>query len=194
MAQQERWLDLAHFEQRHHRKQQRYEHPHAGPLGGGRPRQPVIHRQRADLIHVVGNHRDRNPRHQHADKAANNAQRQRLEEIDAENLTARATDALHDRDALDLLPHEHARHARHRDAAEHDNHETDQAEIIFGALEVFADLFLTISKGAHTYELRPQLGLQIVCERVDLSIGNAQQHLARDAAAERDQAVSARSS
>ena len=71
-----------------------------------------------------------------------NAERQRLEQIHRQNLAARAADTFHDRDALDLLPHEHARHARHGDAAEHDDDEADEAQIVFGALEVFADLLL----------------------------------------------------
>ena len=77
------------------------------------------------------------------------------------NLPARAPDALHHRNALDLLPDEHARDARHGDAAEHDDDEADEAEIIFRALEVFADLLLAIPIRTHAHELRPQLGLEV---------------------------------
>jgi len=42
----------------------------------------------------------------------------------------RAADAFQDRNALDLLLHEHARHARHADAAENEHHQTDQAQIV----------------------------------------------------------------
>ena len=115
------------------------------------------------------------------------SERQRLQEVHGKNLPARPADAFHDGDALDLLPHEHTRHARHGDAAEHDDHETDEAEIVFRALEVLADLFLAIPIRPHADELRPQLCLQFARQRVDLRFGNPQQHLTHHTAAERQQ-------
>ena len=56
-----------------------------------------------------------------------------LQHVGGEHLPRRRADALQDRDALDLLPHEHARDAPHADAAEHEDHEADQAQVVLGA-------------------------------------------------------------
>ena len=113
---------------------------------------------------------------------------ERLHQVHGEDLTARASNALHDRDAFDFLPHEHARHARDRDASEHDDDEADQAEIIFGALEILADLFLTIAVRPHANELGPKLGLQTARQRIYLAVGHTKQHLAHHAAAKGEEA------
>ena len=133
LAQQQRRLHLPHLEQRHHGKQQRHQHADAHALRHGRSREPVGDRQRADLIHVGGDQRDGERGQADADHAAERPERERLKQIHRENLAAGAAHALHHRDALDLLPDEHARHARHGDAAQHHDHEPDQAEIVFRA-------------------------------------------------------------
>ncbi len=68
-----------------------------------------------------------------------------------------------------------------------DDDEADEAEIVLGALEVLAYLLLPITVGAHAHELRSVLCLKLARQRVDLRLGHAQQHLARDAAAKRDE-------
>ena len=77
-----------------------------------------------------------------AEQAAGQAQQRDLQHIRREHLPGRRADALQDRDAADLLPHEHARDAPHADAAEHHDDEADQAQIVLGPLQVFADLIL----------------------------------------------------
>ncbi len=41
---------------------------------------------------------------------------------------------------LDLLLHEHPGDARHADPAENHDHQADQAQIVLGAAEVFAEI------------------------------------------------------
>ena len=72
-------------------------------------------------------------------------------------------------------------------AAEQDDHEANEAEVIFGPLKVFAYLFLTISIRADANELRAKLGLQLGGQVIDFAFRHAQQHLAHHAAAEREQ-------
>ena len=43
-------------------------------------------------------------------------------------------------DAADLLQDEHARDARYRDAAEDDDHQADEAQVVLRPIEVAADL------------------------------------------------------
>ncbi len=62
-------------------------------------------------------------------------------------------DALQHRDAADLLEDEHARHARHRDAAEDDDHQADQAQIVLRPVEVSADLVVGRAERARVDEL-----------------------------------------
>ena len=55
---------------------------------------------------------------------------------------ASRADAFQDGDAAHLLQDEHARDARHRDAAENHDDQADQAQVVLGAIEVPADLIL----------------------------------------------------
>ncbi len=54
----------------------------------------------------------------------------------------RGAEALQDRDAADLLPDEHARDARHADAAEDDDDQADQAQVVLRPGQVLAHLVL----------------------------------------------------
>jgi hypothetical protein len=64
-----------------------------------------------------------------------------LQHVGGQHLAGRRAQA-QDRDAADLLADEHPRDAPHADAAEDDDDEADQAEIVPGALEILADLVL----------------------------------------------------
>ena len=65
---------------------------------------------------------------------------QHLRHVGGEHLPGRRPDALEDRDAPDLLLDEHARDAPDADPAEHDDHETDEAQVILRPRHVFADV------------------------------------------------------
>ena len=71
-----------------------------------------------------GDGRDGARGQRHAEQAAGQAEHHHLQQVDGEDLRRARADALQDGDAADLLQDEHARHARHGDAAE--NHD-DQA-------------------------------------------------------------------
>ena len=74
--------------------------------------------------------RDRERRQQHAKHAAGEAERDDLGHVDGQQLRRPPADALQDRDAPDLLLHEHARDARHADAAENHDHQADEAQVV----------------------------------------------------------------
>ena len=69
----------------------------------------------------------------------------------------RRAKALEDRDALDLLAHEDAGHAPHADAAEHDDHEADEAQVVLGADEVVADVVFEQRVRSRRHEVAAQL-------------------------------------
>ena len=60
-------------------------------------------------------------------------QQQHLRHIDREHLARGAPDALQDGDAADLLLHEHPRDARDADAAEDEDHQAHEAQVVLGA-------------------------------------------------------------
>ncbi len=83
----------------------------------------------------------------------------------------------------DLLHDEHPRHARHRNAAEDHDHQTDHAQVVLRPIEVAADLVVVGSVGARGDVLRAEIAAQRAHERVDLLIGHPdEQHAARPAA------------
>ena len=80
-------------------------------------------------------------RRQHdAEQASREAERQDLQQVDGDDLHGSRADALEHGDAADLLQDEHARDARDGDAAEDDDDQPDQAQVVLGAIEVPADL------------------------------------------------------
>ncbi len=153
-----------------------------------RPRQPVRHRQRADLIHVRRYQRNGHRRQANANCASQHAQPQRLHQVDRENSPAGAAHALHHGDAFDLLADEHAGDARYGDASQDHNHQPDEAQIVLRATEVFTDLFLPVLIRPHAHELRPQRSVQTPGQRVHRRIRQSQKHLAHHAAAKAQQA------
>ena len=65
-----------------------------------------------------------------------------LHEVHGDDLPGAGADAFQHGDALQLLIDEYPRHAGHADAAEHDDHQPDETEIVLGALQILADLVL----------------------------------------------------
>ena len=70
------------------------------------------------------------------ERAARQAQQHDLRQVDRQHLSRAAADALEDGDAPDLLLNEHARHARDADAAQNEDDQSHEAEIVLGAREV----------------------------------------------------------
>ena len=79
-------------------------------------------------------------RERDAEQAAGQAERHHLQEVDGDDLAAARAEAFQHGDAAHLLQDEDARDARHRDAAEDDDDQADQAQVVLGAIEVAADL------------------------------------------------------
>ncbi len=141
------------------------------------------------------NRRDREAREHHAERAAGKAQRDDLRHVDGQQLTRPAAEALQDGDAAELLLHEHARDARHANAAEDHDDEADQTEIVFGAFEVFADIVFGRLVRADAREPLPKSrsARSSVDQPIERRIRHLDQPLVRRAAAERQQARSSAS-
>ncbi len=149
-ANQQQRLDAAHFEQRHQREQHRDEQADGQPLGDRRRRQAVG--DSAERLPPATPESPRMP-------AAARATPSRLPAVASsttcrtyvrQHFGGRGAEALEDGDAAHLLPDEDPRHAPDADAAEHDDDEADQAEVVLGPLEVLADLILGGSVRAGT--------------------------------------------
>ena len=127
-------LTRAHFEQRHEREQQRHEQADGHALPDRRRRQPVATRRRAPPPIARRNRRDaRRAASADAQRAARQPEKHDLQHVGRQHLARRRAHALEDRDAADLLADEHARDAPHADAAEHEDDEADQAQVVLGA-------------------------------------------------------------
>ena len=111
-----------------------------------------------------------------------------LQQVYGHHLPGSSTEAFQHRDALQLLVDEHARDARHADAAEHDDDQSDQAEVVLGALQVLADFVLGRPVRAGGHEGVPEIGSQSRHEGFDAPLIDLQHHLVARAAAEREQA------
>ena len=114
--------------------------------------------RRADLF---GNGIEREPREPHAQHAAREAEEHHLQHVRGQHLPRGRAQALQDRDAADLLPDEHARHAPDADAAEHEDHEADQTEVVLGAHQIVADLIFRVAVGIHVDEARAEVAAQL---------------------------------
>ncbi len=110
-----------------------------------------------------------------------------LQDIRREHLRGRRTDAFQDRNAADLLPDEHARDAPHADAAEHDDHEPDEAEEVLRALQALADPVFRRPIRARRDEPILEALPHIVGEPLDALLAHLQQQLVIRAAAEGQQ-------
>ena len=137
----------------------------------------------------VGRHRRQaEPRDQEAERAAGEAEHQRLQDVDGEDPPARRAQALERGDAGPLLLQEDARHAPHADAAEDEDHVADQAEEVLRALDLRADARLGVVVRAHRREAVAEASPQPLDDRLERRVGQLQQALVADPAAEADEA------
>ena len=97
---------------------------------------------------------------QDTQQAARQSQREDLQEVDRDDFAAAGAQALQDGDAANLLKNEDAGDARDGDAAEDDDDQADEAQVVLGAIEVAADLILVRAVRPHVGELVAQLGPQ----------------------------------
>ena len=122
------------------------------------------------------------------EKAARQAERHDLQHVDGDDLTARGAETLQHGDAPDLLQHEDTGDARHRDAAEDDDDQADEAEVVLRPIEIPPDRIV-----GRTVRTRVDVVLaEVVVERLDqvveALVGDARQHHTAGATAERQQA------
>ena len=120
-----------------------------------------------------------------AGEAADQPERQDLEPVDAQDVTAAGADALQDRDALDLLLDEDARDARDADAAEDDDDEPDETQVVLRSGQLLAEIVLGAPERPDVDESVAKRVAQRPPERLDARLVNAQHHLVVGAAAER---------
>ena len=113
-----------------------------------------------DVVHEVRNARDGNAGHPYAQDAPGEAEHHDLEHVDRHDLAARGAGTFQHRDAVHLLQHEDARHARHGNAAQDDDDQADHAEVVLRPIEVAADFIVrrTVRAGVDELflEVRPQ--------------------------------------
>ena len=189
VAQQQRRLDEPHLQQRHDREQQRDQHADADALHRSAPRDAVmrLRQDRRGRSERERNRGDRTLRHADAQEAPGEPERHHLQDVDRDDLAAASADAFQDGDAADLLEDEHARHARHRDAAEDDDDQPDEAEIVLGAIEVPSDLIFGGAVRPGVDELFLEVFPQREDQRLDALLGHLDQDHAARAAAEPEQ-------
>ena len=185
-AQQQQRFHAADFEQRHQREQQRDEQADADPLRHGGRGQRVVAgtERRADAGRDGG---ETGAGERDAEDAPGQAEHHDLQHVGREHLAGRRADALQDRDALDLLADEHACHAPDADAAEHEDHEADETQIVLRAQEVLADLILGRAERARVDETRAEVAAHVLDELGDPGLLHFQEDLVVGAAAERQQ-------
>src|SRR5207245_205554 len=102
----------------------------------------------------------------HTEQAAGETEAQHLQDVDADDLPAVGADALEDGDAAHLLQNEHARDAGHRDAAENDDDQADEAQVVFRAVEVATDLILGRAVRPRVDEVVLEIVAQSAHERI----------------------------
>ncbi len=189
LPQQQRRLDVPHLEQRHEREQQRHEEPDGQTLRDGARGQAVLHLQQLrEIAGERGNGGNGHGGDGDAEQAAGQAEQQHLRQIHREHLAGRRADTLQDGDAAHLLLHEHAGHAGDANAAENQDDETDQAQIVLSARQVVSHPVLAALVGADADELVDERLVQIPVERVERRVRHPEQHLVISSRAERDTA------
>ena len=102
-------------------------------------------------------------------------------------MTAAGAHALQDRDALDLLFDEDARDARDADAAEDDDNEPDETQVVLRSGQLLAEIVLGAPERPDIDESVAKRVAQRPPERLDTRLVNAEHHLVVGAAAERQQ-------
>ncbi len=122
-----------------------------------------------------------------AEHAARQAERQHLQQVDGDDLTAARADALQHGDAAELLKDEDPRHARHGDAAEDHDHQADHAQVVLGSIEVLADRIVRGPERARRDEFVLELLPQAAHQRLDAVLRGTHEDHPANLAAEPDQ-------
>ena len=187
VAQQRQRLDPADAGQRHERAADRHQVAEHGGVEGRRQRQARAGvAERDDGVRRHGRQAER--RDQETERAPGEAEHQRLQDVDGEDPPARRAQALERGDAGPLLLQEDAGHAPHADAAEDEDHVADQAEEVLRALDLRADARLGVVVRAHRREAVAEASPQPLDDRLERRVGQLQQPLVADPAAEADEA------
>ncbi len=179
---------MSHFQQRHEREQHRHQHSDRESLQDSRRGQPEFDPH--DAGEVADERRNRGQhqgRERDAQHAARKAEQQNLGHVDGEHLSRAAPDALENGDAPHLLLDEHARDARHADAAENQHDQADEAQVVLGPRQVLTHLVLGAAIPAHVNELVGKRLPQLEDDLLRNRLGHAQQLLVRRAAAKPEQ-------
>ena len=163
--QQQQGLDPSDFEQRHEREQQRHQQPDRHALKRSPTCVSPYGTPPNEAVSDAGIIRIATAASSDADQAAGQAEQRHLRDVGRQHLRRGRADALQDRDALDLLPHEDARHAPHADAAEHDDDEADEAQVVLGAKRDPRRCRLRATVGAGRDEVAAQLLAQTAGQR-----------------------------
>ena len=185
----EQRLHPPHFEQRHEREQQRHQQPDGHALRDGRRGQAVRRRRRATPTATPGISRIAAAARATPSQAAGQPEQRDLQHVDREDLRGGRAEALEDRDAPDLLPDEDARHAPHADAAEHDDDEADEAQVVLGANRGRRRCRPRVRVRARRRRTRSRNSSRSrVVKRLDAVLAHPEQPLIARAAAEAEQA------
>ena len=92
-----------------------------------------------------------------------------LHHVDRQHSGGAGAQALEHGDGLQLLLDEHPHHAPHADAAQHDDHQADQAQVVLGALAVRGRSCLRSTGTVRTrHELAREALAQVTGQRLDL--------------------------
>ncbi len=185
-AQQQQRLDRADVEERHEGEEQRDEQS---------DREALEHGRRGQAIRDVAergreprrNRRQRRPGQADAEQASRQGEQGHLQHVGGQHLAGRRAEALQNRDAADLLAHEHARDAPDADPAQHDDDEPDETQEVLGALEAVADPVLRGAEGPRRHEPVPERLADVPHQRLGGPGGQLQQDLICRPAAERQQ-------
>ena len=100
----------------------------------------------------------------------------------------RRAQTLQDGNAAHLLQHEHPGDTRHRDAAENDDHQADETQVVLRPIEVSPDLIVGRAERAGVDEFFLEVAFERRDERLDPCLGQLDQQHVPAAAAEREQA------
>jgi hypothetical protein len=122
-----------------------------------------------------------------AQQAAGQTKDQHLQDVHRDDLRAARTDAFENGNAADFLQDEHPGDARHRDAAQDDDDEPHQAQVILGAIEIAADLVLARAVRPRVDEVLAQVTPERGHQVRDPTVRHANEHQSLGTAAKRQQ-------
>ena len=193
LPQQQQRLRVARIEQRHQGEQQRHEHADGqslqhrreGQIGRDNLESGGRRRLRGQ---GTGYGRQHTPGDADPEQGPAQPQQGHLHHVDGQHAGVRGPEALQDGGAAEPLLHEYPGHAPDADAAQDDDDEADEAEIVLRPREVALDAVLRPPVGADADKRLPQVFPQGPHERLDGLFRHPQQKLPVRAAREPEQA------